>query len=66
MEASFIKYATSIILIALGVFYYLKPDKAQKLIRFPVTYIKYSGIALIFLGIYYLLVLLKVLPMFNY
>lgn len=76
MTFTITRLVVSILLIALGVFYYMRPEKALTIIYFwkkdyePTTgkskSTKYGGIILILLGIYYILVMLEVLPMIRY
>ena len=71
MEPSLPKYIISILLILLGLYYFIKPDKAAKFfnkigIGYSTTKLKYSGIFIIILGIYYILSMLGVLPMIDY
>lgn len=65
MEPSLVKYLISILLIGLGLFYFFKPEKSTKFLKYPIKYIKISGIILVALGIYYILVMVKLLPMIE-
>ena len=75
MELNFIRLFTSILMIALGIFYFIKPISALKLMHFmnkdyepsnlAITQYKYGGLLLSGLGIYYILVMFEAMPMIK-
>ncbi len=71
MEPSNVRYLISIIIIGLGIFYYVNPELAARTVIFKglgvgKKYIKISGVIMVLLGLYYLLVMLKLIPMIKY
>jgi uncharacterized protein YjeT (DUF2065 family) len=68
MEISLARITVSILLIILGLFYFLKPEKAANIfnavgLKYSSVYLKYAGLVIIILGLYYILVMLEILPM---
>jgi hypothetical protein len=76
MELSTIRLIISTMLIGLGVFYFINPYKALKAIHFlskdyepsklALVQYKYGGLVCVALGIYYILAMFKVLPMWTF
>ena len=71
MEFNYLRLFVSIGIIALGVFYFVYPEKGPNGFYSKVptkaskAWIKYSGIIMVILGIYYLLVMAGLLPMLS-
>lgn len=73
MELNTVRLITSILLIALGLFYFFKTESALKIMglnkkdkvasRIVFLQYKYGGVTVSLLGVYYLLVMFNVLPM---
>jgi uncharacterized membrane protein len=72
MELNATRLIVSTILIGLGIFYFINPHKALKIIHFlnkdyepnklSLTQYKYGGLVCVALGVYYILVMFKLLP----